>query len=182
MRNVENICYFYNYKERSTIQKWDITIWYWRKISVSGLLCLTLRDPMHWSPPGSSVYGIFQATILEWVVISFSSSVLQNIIYNCQWSVKQEVLKSQEDGTGGLVTSTNYVVKNYIVEETKSTEIKKKKQLHVTICAVLSRLAVPSALRPHGLQPTRLLRHGESPGKSTGVGCHALLMLLYMCC
>ena len=29
-------------------------------------------DPMDWSPPGSSVHGISQAKILEWVVISFS--------------------------------------------------------------------------------------------------------------
>ena len=28
-------------------------------------------DPMDCSPPGSSVYGIFQARILEWVVIAF---------------------------------------------------------------------------------------------------------------
>ena len=34
--------------------------------------CLTLWDPMDWSPPGSSVHGIFQAGILEWVAISFS--------------------------------------------------------------------------------------------------------------
>ena len=29
--------------------------------------------------------------------------------------------------------------------------------------------------RPHGLQPTRLLRPSDFPGKSTGVGCHCLL-------
>ena len=29
--------------------------------------------------------------------------------------------------------------------------------------------------RPHGLQPTRLLRPWDSPGKSTGVGCRCLL-------
>ena len=29
-------------------------------------------DPTHCSPPGSSVHGIFQASILEWVAISFS--------------------------------------------------------------------------------------------------------------
>ena len=34
--------------------------------------CLTLCDPMNHSQPGSSVHGIFQARILEWVAISFS--------------------------------------------------------------------------------------------------------------
>ena len=33
-------------------------------------LCPDLCDPMDCSPPGSSVHGILQATILEWVVIS----------------------------------------------------------------------------------------------------------------
>ena len=32
----------------------------------------TLRDPIDCSLPGSSVHGIFQARILEWVVISFA--------------------------------------------------------------------------------------------------------------
>ena len=31
----------------------------------------TLCDPMDCSPPGSSVHGILQARILEWVAISF---------------------------------------------------------------------------------------------------------------
>jgi len=35
-------------------------------------LCPTLCDPMDCSLPGSSVCGIFQARILEWVAISFS--------------------------------------------------------------------------------------------------------------
>ena len=30
--------------------------------------------------------------------------------------------------------------------------------------------------RPHGLQPTRLLRPWDFPGKSTGVGCHRQLL------
>ena len=34
--------------------------------------CLTLQDPMDCSPPGSSVHGIFQARVLEWVAIAFS--------------------------------------------------------------------------------------------------------------
>ena len=34
--------------------------------------CLTLCDPMNCSLPGSSVHGIFQGRVLEWVAISFS--------------------------------------------------------------------------------------------------------------
>ena len=33
--------------------------------------CLTLCDPMDCNPPGSSVHGILQARILEWVAIPF---------------------------------------------------------------------------------------------------------------
>ena len=35
--------------------------------------CPTLSDPMDCSPPGSSVHGIFQARVLEWGAIAFSS-------------------------------------------------------------------------------------------------------------
>ena len=35
-------------------------------------LCPTLCDPMDCSPPGSSVHGILQTRILEWVSISYS--------------------------------------------------------------------------------------------------------------
>ena len=34
--------------------------------------CLTLRDPMDCSPPGSSICGIFQARVLEWGAVAFS--------------------------------------------------------------------------------------------------------------
>ena len=34
--------------------------------------CPTPSDPMDCSPPGLSVHGIFQARVLEWVVIAFS--------------------------------------------------------------------------------------------------------------
>ena len=41
----------------------------WVKIAQS---CPTLCDPVDCSLPGSSVHGILQARILEWVAISFS--------------------------------------------------------------------------------------------------------------
>ena len=34
-------------------------------------------------------------------------------------------------------------------------------------------------LQPHGLQPTKLLRPWDSPGKNTGVGCHFLLQGIF---
>ena len=38
-----------------------------------------------------------------------------------------------------------------------------------------SRSVMSDSSRPQGLQPTRLLRPWDFPGKSTGVGCHCLL-------
>jgi len=35
-------------------------------------LCLTLCNAMDYSLPGSSVHGVFQAIVLEWIAISFS--------------------------------------------------------------------------------------------------------------
>ena len=40
-----------------------------------------------------------------------------------------------------------------------------------------SRSVVSDSSRPHGPQPTRLLRPWDFPGKSTGVGCHCPLRL-----
>ena len=46
----------------------------WHKYGVVSVAqsCLTLCNPMDYSPPGSSVHGILQARILEWVAMSFS--------------------------------------------------------------------------------------------------------------
>ena len=39
--------------------------------------CPTLCNPMDCSLPGSSVHGIFQAIVLEWIAISFSRGSAQ---------------------------------------------------------------------------------------------------------
>ena len=63
------------------ITTWSIPKSYWfslqpkiEKLYKSEIvqLCPTLSDPMDCSPPGSSIHGIFQARVLEWVAISFS--------------------------------------------------------------------------------------------------------------
>ena len=59
----------------------------WGKVGHVGMcmlcyaqLCLTLCDPMACSLPGSSVHGIFQARILEWVAVPSSSGSSQTHI------------------------------------------------------------------------------------------------------
>ena len=47
-------------------------------------LCPTLSDPMDCSPSGSSIHGIFQARVLEWVAIAFSNAGM--------WKVKVKSL------------------------------------------------------------------------------------------
>ena len=47
-------------------------------IKISFQSCLTLCDPMDCSLPGSSIRGIFQARILEWVAISLSRGTSQS--------------------------------------------------------------------------------------------------------
>ena len=53
--------------------------------------CPTLSDPMDCSLPGSSVHGIFQAGVLEWVTIAFSpmdmslSKFQELVIYREAW-------------------------------------------------------------------------------------------------
>ena len=42
--------------------------------------CPTLSDPMDCSLPGSSVHGVFQARVLEWVAIAFSMTNLDSVL------------------------------------------------------------------------------------------------------
>ena len=45
----------------------------WEREGEVAQSCLTLHDPMDCSLPGSSVHGISQARVLEWVAVQFSS-------------------------------------------------------------------------------------------------------------
>ena len=54
---------------------WPISLsstWKW-KVKVKLLSHVWLCDPIDCSVPGSSIHGIFQARVLEWVAISFST-------------------------------------------------------------------------------------------------------------
>ena len=53
--------------------------------------CLTLRDPMDHSLPGSSIHGIFQARVLEWGAIAFSAFThdIQSIPWSYHFSLQK---------------------------------------------------------------------------------------------
>ena len=87
--------------------------------------CLTLCDPMDYSPPGSSVRGIFQARILEWVAISFSwdwtqvSYIGRQILYHC----------SIRGAHRGIIKSGSQKLR---VQKDMATRWQPKSRLHAT--------------------------------------------------
>ena len=66
--------------------------------------CLTLRNPMDYSLPGSSVHGIFQARVLEWVAIAFSEmehySIAKNkvVMHATTWTNLKIIILSESTG------------------------------------------------------------------------------------
>ena len=78
-RQYRNVCLHYIYNIPLHLKKqrmeesveYDPLPFFKRRIELS-LSVVFLCDPMDCSPLGSSVHGIFQARILEWVAISFS--------------------------------------------------------------------------------------------------------------
>ena len=61
-------------------------------------LCLTLCDSMNYSLLGSSIHGIFQARILEWVTISFSRDLLDPGIESGSPALQADALPSEPAG------------------------------------------------------------------------------------
>ena len=109
--------------------------------------CLTLSDHMDCSPPGSSIHGIFQARVLEWVAIAFS--------------IKQ--LTSNYTGKGGRRHRKNesFTVYEMFHRRTLCVCVHLVAQSCLTLCDPIDCSLPGSSV------------HGDSPGKNTEVGCHA---------
>ena len=60
-----------------------------------------------------------------------------------------------------------------VMPRTEKSSKRVSGQICCCCCYVTS--VMSDSVRPHGLQPTRLLRPWDFPGESTGVGCHCLL-------
>ena len=147
----------------------------------------TLCDPIDGSLPGSPIPGILQARTLEWVAISFSNawkgkvkvkSLSRIQHFATPWTAAHQAPLSmrfsrQEYWSGWPLSSPKRSVCIYVYIYI---------YIHIYIYIYIwsevkwSRSVVSDSLRPHGLQPTRLLRPWDFPGKSTGVGCHCLLL------
>ena len=59
---------------------------------------LTLCDPMDCNPPGSSVHGILQARILEWVTIPFCMDLPNPGIEPMSLALQEDSLPSEAPG------------------------------------------------------------------------------------
>ena len=75
--------------------------------------CPTLSTPMDYSPPGSSVHGIFQARVLESGAIAFSALSLNKTIYLISltpwWLHGKNLLSNVGDMGSILVLGTSHM-------------------------------------------------------------------------
>ena len=79
--------------------------------------CLTLTDPIDCSLPGSSIHGIFQARVLEWVAISFSRYADDTtIMAESEEELKSLLMKVKEDSEkSGLKLNIQKVRSRHLV-------------------------------------------------------------------
>ena len=54
--------------------------------------CPTVPDPMDCIPPGSSIHGLFQARVLEWVAVPFSVCVYREVQISSDCEVILQVM------------------------------------------------------------------------------------------
>jgi len=105
---------------------------------------------MYYSPPGSSVHGIFQAGILEWVSIPFSRE--------SSWPRDWPTSLMSPALTGGFLTSGT--------------------TWEAMLLLLLSRFSCVRLCATPWMAAHRLPHPWDSPGKNTGVGCHFLLQCM----
>ena len=138
--------------------------------------CLTLDDPMDCSPPGSSVHGILQSRILEWVAMPFSrgSSWPRNrtlvscisctgkwILYHC--NTQEALILYRKFKNKSLVWQNWRLNVNLTAVHTKST-----KPLFTTPSkAILSLGAGATVVTINNLQALHLLTPAPSPWLQT---------------
>ena len=117
--------------------------------------CLTVRDPMDCSLPGSSIHGIFQARVLEWDAIAFSAP-MEKKCKKAKW-LSEEALK--------------------IAVKRREPKSKGEKEKYTHLNAEFKRIArrdkkVFLKTRTERDTCTPVFLPGESQGRGSLVGCH----------
>ena len=113
-------------------------------------------------------YSFWQMVLLSRIIFLYPKVYFSEFLY--QWSVvnsKFSVLLSKN------VLNASLLLKG-------SFKLFTSRQTVIFSCVCVSCSVVSNSLQPHGLQPTRLFCPWNSPGKNTGVGCHALLHLFFL--
>ena len=128
--------------------------------------CPALCDLIDGSPQGSSVPGILQARTLEWVAISFSNT--------WKWKVKLKSLSRVRPLATPWTAAYQAPPSLGFSRQEHWSGLPFLSPMHESEKWKWSHSVVSVSSWPHGLQPTRLLRPWDFPGKSTGVGCHCL--------
>ena len=122
--------------------------------SVSGsVMSDSLRPHGLYSLPGSSLHGILQAGILEWVALPCPSSRNLPNPGIKPWSpaLQADSLPSEPPG----------------------------KPISMAVCAKLLQ-SCPTLCNPMDYSPSVSSVHRDSPSKNTGMGCHALLHGIFL--
>ena len=149
---------------------------------------------MDCSPLGSSVHGILQARTLQWVDISFSSGY--SWPRNWTWSPALPADSLPTELQGKLCYAKSLQSRPTLCDpidgSPPGSPVPGVLQARTLEWVAISfsnawkwkvksekwkwnRSVVSDPQWPHGLQPSRLLRPWDFPGKSTGVGYHCLL-------
>ena len=106
-------------------------------------LCLTLSDPMDYSLPGSSIHGIFWATVLEWGAIKLLEDNIGKTLFdtNCSNIFLSQSLKKKERkeklNKWNLIKLTRFCTANKTINKKTTYE------LGENICNVADRVKFP---------------------------------------
>ena len=148
--------------------EWLLNEW----VSEVAQSCLNLCNPMDGSPPGSSVHGIFQARVLEWVC----HFLLQGIFPTQRSNTGLPHCRQMLYYLSHQGSPKYYVLKHPIVYLQRHWS---QQWSRLNLGCSVNRSVVSDSLGLHGLSPTRLLCPWNSPGKITGVDCRALLQGIF---
>ena len=134
---------------------------------------LTLCDPMDCSPPGSSVYGIFQARILQWVVISYSRGSSWPRDWTCFYFISRQILYHYATWEFFTLLLSKFskhsqefqVLQAFTNPGLLSISLPVRRWLsHSYLIVVVFQLLSRASLWPRGLQHTGLPCPSPSPG------------------